>query len=291
MSTIRWRVVEDDITGEEEVLSNARLVTWSDGSVQLLVGDQPYDLTDQDMMLDHNYLAAQLPGGLLQGLGHLTRRVQFRPAAGNSVSAVLRSVVEAKRQAGKERVKKTISTLDPERQKHLEAKRLEEEYRKQDRLKSRQTRQLDTARDRARTRAGITRDFLENNDNADYLGMGSDEEEEDLEDEGGEEARARQRIARGRPGLDEEQEREAERRIMAAKAGMKAHPGLAPRARLLIFLHFQAAPKRSRAEADDLGGFIVDDLGAGGGAAGNVSDDDEKQQKKRRGVIDSDDDE
>lgn len=61
--------------GEPKYESNARFVRWSDGSLQLLLGDEVLDTTEQDMAMDHHYLFVRHQGLIqvcsarLQGLG------------------------------------------------------------------------------------------------------------------------------------------------------------------------------------------------------------------------------
>jgi RNA polymerase-associated protein LEO1 len=57
-SVIRWR--KNDSQQRE---SNARIVRWSDGSLQLFVGDEIFDTSQQDMMNADNvhlYLKVQI---------------------------------------------------------------------------------------------------------------------------------------------------------------------------------------------------------------------------------------
>lgn len=47
-SVIRWR------KGEQKRESNSRVVRWSDGSMQLFVGNEIFDITQQDMINSDN---------------------------------------------------------------------------------------------------------------------------------------------------------------------------------------------------------------------------------------------
>lgn len=49
-------------SGEPQYESNARFVRWSDGSLQLLLGDEVLDTTEQDMSMDHHYLFVRHQG-------------------------------------------------------------------------------------------------------------------------------------------------------------------------------------------------------------------------------------
>ena len=67
-STIRWRHAPGP-DGEQRRQSNARFVRWSDGSLQLMVGEEVLDVKEIDLRGDHNYLYARWPGLLQVGGG------------------------------------------------------------------------------------------------------------------------------------------------------------------------------------------------------------------------------
>lgn len=68
-TAIRWRYVADEngemkvfiercsFTNNKKKESNARFVRWSDGSLQLMVGNEVYDVVQQEISQDHpNFL-------------------------------------------------------------------------------------------------------------------------------------------------------------------------------------------------------------------------------------------
>ena len=78
---IRWRKVIDPETGEEKVESNARMVKWSDGSWQLLIGNEAFNVTETDLGDRNEYLFARHPGaGLIQGQKKISSKLAFTPA-------------------------------------------------------------------------------------------------------------------------------------------------------------------------------------------------------------------
>ena len=61
MCCCRWR--EDTSPGgSPQRQSNARFVQWSDGSWQLLVGDEVLDVKESDIRMDHSFLYARQQG-------------------------------------------------------------------------------------------------------------------------------------------------------------------------------------------------------------------------------------
>ena len=48
--------------GEQKYESNARFVRWSDGSLQLVLGEEVLDTTNQDLARDHHYLFVRHQG-------------------------------------------------------------------------------------------------------------------------------------------------------------------------------------------------------------------------------------
>jgi RNA polymerase-associated protein LEO1 len=63
---VRWRYKMDannrpmmNADGTPVAESNARVVQWSDGSLQLLIGNEALDLKKEDMTASHSFLFAQ----------------------------------------------------------------------------------------------------------------------------------------------------------------------------------------------------------------------------------------
>ena len=76
-NVIRWRKVID-ADGSERVESNARFVKWSDGSVQLLLGDEVLGVSEQHVPGHNSYLYVRHQG-LIQAQAHLHSKLVFKP--------------------------------------------------------------------------------------------------------------------------------------------------------------------------------------------------------------------
>ena len=61
MCCCRWREGTSP-NGSPQRQSNARFVQWSDGSWQLLVGDEVLDVKESDIRMDHSFLYARQQG-------------------------------------------------------------------------------------------------------------------------------------------------------------------------------------------------------------------------------------
>jgi RNA polymerase-associated protein LEO1 len=74
-SVVRWRKTDD---GKRE--SNSRLVQWSDGSMQLFVGNEVFDITQQDMMnADNIHVFVKADNISMMCHGKLTDKLLFKP--------------------------------------------------------------------------------------------------------------------------------------------------------------------------------------------------------------------
>jgi RNA polymerase-associated protein LEO1 len=62
-NTIRWRW-QQKAHGQLEMVSNARMVQWDDGSQQLMIGDEAFDVVNQDISQNGMYLYTV--GGIIQ---------------------------------------------------------------------------------------------------------------------------------------------------------------------------------------------------------------------------------
>ena len=136
---IRWRKVIDPETGEEKVESNARMVKWSDGSWQLLIGNEAFNVTETDLGDRNEYLFARHPGaGLLQGQKKITSKLAFTPA--NLDSATHRRLTRAidTRHVKTKQTQKFIAVTDPEREKAAMDAEAERVMKEQEAAKKRQ---------------------------------------------------------------------------------------------------------------------------------------------------------
>ncbi|CAN0580642.1 unnamed protein product, partial [Ectocarpus sp. 12 AP-2014] len=86
---IRWRHKRGNLgrpelgdDGRALTESNTRLVRWSDGSTQLLVGDEAFDVEEHSIDRRAPALFVQQmteEGSVLQCQGELTKKISFKP--------------------------------------------------------------------------------------------------------------------------------------------------------------------------------------------------------------------
>ncbi|KFM26606.1 RNA polymerase-associated protein LEO1 [Auxenochlorella protothecoides] len=139
-TTIRWRWGRD-AAGAAVQRSNARLVRWSDGSQQLLLGSEVLDVRDIDVSGDQNYLCAR-HAQVIQGQGQLLSKLVFQPASLSSGfhRRLAASVEGTSARVG--RVKGTTTLADPARQKRERELAEEGRIRDRERLAERQARTM-----------------------------------------------------------------------------------------------------------------------------------------------------
>lgn len=214
---VRWRFVEA-ADGSIVRESNSRFVRWSDGSLQLMVGDEVLDVTETDV--DNHYIYLR-HNGFIQAQAHLAKRMAFRPSS--ITSAAHRRLKQAvrKQHTGKGRMTKITTTIaDPVKEKHAQAKLEDQKIRGREGLAKKQDRMMGRYQQRPAPRfassyggSGLSARFLEE---------GDEEEVDNGEDDS---------LARPHQGLREE---EAERRLANAKlaaplpagnAGKRQRPG------------------------------------------------------------------
>lgn len=293
LNTVRWRAAVDPATGRVVRESNARFVRWSDGSMQLFLGDEPLNVAELVDEKSHHYLFVR-QAGIMQGQARLATRLQVHPASLHSkLHRSLRTVAD-RQHARTHKVKATVTLADPKAQTKSWVERVN------DQVKARE--QLNRSQQRVRNRSsGVPRGGSWGMGynrgpaalprfNAGYL----DEDDEDEEAGEFDAAAARAALTRGRRGaLDDE---EAERRLAAAKRGPPMRTGASPGKRP----RYDDEEDEELSDLDDVGGgdnvddFIVDD-------DEELSDDDDRPPKSggkggggggggRRGVILDDDD-
>ncbi|EFJ49999.1 hypothetical protein VOLCADRAFT_89365 [Volvox carteri f. nagariensis] len=212
---IRWRyVTRQGPDGSEELVpeSNARFVRWSDGSLQLLLGDEVFDVVTADISQQRAYMVAY--SGVVQGQAALTHKMGFRLATLNSkLYARMREEVD-KRTVKLKRVQQHVEAFDPSKEKERRAKETEELLRNRAQLEARQQRTM--ARysgagggGRSRGRPQLNTRFLEEDDG---IELGGDEAFiDDGDDDGGAYSRRRR--------MNDDDEEAAARRLQSAKRG------------------------------------------------------------------------
>ncbi|KAF8083751.1 hypothetical protein N665_0754s0007 [Sinapis alba] len=187
--------------------SNARFVRWSDGSLQLLIGNEVLDITEQDARQDQNHLLVKHEKGILQSQGKILKKMRFIPSSLTSNSHRLLTALVDSRQKKDFKVKNCVTDIDPEREKE-KRERMESQNLKastklsQAREKIKRKYPLPVARRQLST--GYLEDALEEDEETDHYGS-----------------------HRSNRGYEEDLEAEAqrERRIMNAKKSNKGFPG------------------------------------------------------------------
>ncbi|XP_057443078.1 protein LEO1 homolog isoform X2 [Lotus japonicus] len=192
---VRWRDVRNP-DGTKSVESNARFVRWSDGSVQLLIGNEVLDISVQDAQHDQAHLFLRHGKGVLQSQGRLLRKMRFMPSSLTSNSHRLLTALVDSRHKKVYKVKNCITDIDPEREKEEKEKAESQTIRANvilNRKREKLSRKYTPAVERRRQLSpGFLEDALDEDDEADYYDSRPSQRrfEEDLE----EEARAEKRI-------------------------------------------------------------------------------------------------
>ncbi|EIE23076.1 Leo1-like protein [Coccomyxa subellipsoidea C-169] len=223
-NVIRWRrtVKEDGSSGIE---SNARFVRWSDGSLQLMIGDEVLDVAELDIEKDNNFLFLRhMQAAYLESMGQIQKKLAFRPASLNSrFHQRLREAVE-RRHTKVNRVRSVATVEDPAREKAERERREEARIRATEQLERRQNKEMrrytagSRYDSRPRGEAGITAQYLEAMDDDDLGG--------DSDDAGGLTATERARTALRR---NADEDAEAERRLSQAKRPQASAPAPPPK--------------------------------------------------------------
>ncbi|CAH8362066.1 unnamed protein product [Eruca vesicaria subsp. sativa] len=187
--------------------SNARFVRWSDGSLQIMIGHEVLDITEQDARQDQNHLLVKHEKGILQSQGKIMKKMRFIPSSLTSNSHRLLTALVDSRQKKDFKVKNCVTDIDPEREKE-KRERMESQNLKastklsQAREKIKRKYPLPVARRQLST--GYLEDALEEDEETDQYGS-----------------------HRSNRGYEEDLEAEAqrERRIMNAKKSQKGFSG------------------------------------------------------------------
>mmetsp|Transcript_19391 Transcript_19391/g.23173 ORF Transcript_19391/g.23173 Transcript_19391/m.23173 type:complete len:397 (-) Transcript_19391:160-1350(-) len=196
-NTVRWRYVVNS-AGDVVRESNARIVRWSDGSQQLLLGDEVLDLSELPCSVDQNYLYTRHPG-LIQCLGQINTKINYRPTSLLSKSHKKLTAIVDKTHQKVKKVQKTVVLVDPEREKERREKAEEERIRGREVLQNKQEKSM--------ARYSSYNDYGYSSQQ--YYNQQTYPEEEEPEEDWGGAVQARQ--------VSYEEEEERERRILNAK--------------------------------------------------------------------------
>ncbi|PON68964.1 Leo1-like protein [Parasponia andersonii] len=203
---VRWRTIRNpDGTISRE--SNARFVRWSDGSLQLLIGNEVLDITVQDAQHDQAHLFLRHQKGILQSQGRLLKKMRFIPSSLSSNSHRLLTALVDSRHKKVYKVKNCVTDIDPEREKEEKEKAESQTIRANlllNRKREKVNRKYTPTVDRRRQLSpGFLEDALDEDDEADYYDS---------------------RRSRNRFEDDLEVEARAEKRILNAKKGSRDVP-------------------------------------------------------------------
>ncbi|KAM5570889.1 hypothetical protein ABKV19_011499 [Rosa sericea] len=185
----------------EKCESNARFVRWSDGSLQLLIGNEVLDISVQEAQHDQAHLFLRHEKGILQSQGKVMKKMRFMPSSLASNSHRLLTALVDSRHKKVYKVKNCVTDIDPEREKE-EKERAESQTIRANLLLNRK-------------REKVNRKYTPTVDRRRQLSPGFLEEalDEDDEEDYHESRRSRRHI--------EEEEARAEKRIMNAKKVLK----------------------------------------------------------------------
>ncbi|KAI8923352.1 Leo1-like protein-domain-containing protein [Entophlyctis helioformis] len=133
-NTIRWRY-DTHQTAPEAKDSNARLVRWSDNTFSLLLGDELFEVAENDLPDQHQYLAVDHPReGFLQTRAKFNRVMSFRPHSTQSLTHKKLTMAIASKHKKIGRTKLFTTTEDPEKQKAQYEKAENERHKARKRL-------------------------------------------------------------------------------------------------------------------------------------------------------------
>ncbi|CAA0826603.1 Protein LEO1 homolog [Striga hermonthica] len=204
-NVVRWRKVKNP-NGTTSVQSNARFVEWSDGSLQLLIGNEVLDISKQDAQHEQTHLFLSHGKGILQSQGRILTKMRFMPSSLLSNSHRLLTALVDSRHKKVYKVKNCITEIDPEMEKDKREKAVNQSIkanellsRKKEKVNRKYTQPIRRERQLS---PGFLEDALDEDDEQDYYDS---------------------RRSSGRRRFEEDLEREAraERRMMNAK---KARP-------------------------------------------------------------------
>ncbi|KAF5477130.1 hypothetical protein F2P56_003802 [Juglans regia] len=203
---VRWRTVRNS-DGTTSYESNARFVRWSDGSLQLQLGNEVLDISVQDAQHDQAHLFLRHGKGILQSQGRILKKMRFMPSSLSSNSHRLLTALVDSRNRKVYKVKNCITDIDPEREKEEKEKAESQTIRANvllNRKREKVSRKYTPTHDRRRQLSpGFLEDALDEDDETDYYDS---------------------RRSRHRFEEDLEVEARAEKRIMNAKKGPKDIP-------------------------------------------------------------------
>lgn len=200
---VRWRTVRNP-DGTTSYQSNARFVRWSDGSLQLLIGNEVLDISVQDAQHDQAHLFLRHGKGILQSQGRLLKKMRFMPSSLTSNSHRLLTALVDSRHKKVYKVKNCVTDIDPEREKE-QKERAESQTIRANELLSRKKEKVSrkytqTVRRERQLSPGFLEDALEEDEEPDYYESRRSAPRRNFEDDLEMEARAEKRIINAKKG-------------------------------------------------------------------------------------------
>ncbi|KAL9243290.1 hypothetical protein vseg_017195 [Gypsophila vaccaria] len=200
---VRWRTVKK-ANGTLAQESNARFVRWSDGSLQLQIGNEVLDISVQDAQHDNAYLFLRHGKGILQSQGKMLKKMRFMPSSLSSNSHRLLTAIVDSRNKKTYKVKNCITDVDPEKEKEKKERAESQTIRanstlarKREKVNRRYSRPSDRGRQLS---PGFLEDALEEEDDGNYYDSRRSGSRRHFEDELEAEARAEKRIINAKKG-------------------------------------------------------------------------------------------
>ncbi|XP_057480745.1 protein LEO1 homolog [Actinidia eriantha] len=194
---VRWRIARKP-DGTESYESNARFVRWSDGSLQLLIGNEVLDISVQDAQHDQAHLFLRHGKGILQSQGRLLRKMRFMPSSLTSNSHRLLTALVDSRHKKVYRVKNCVTDIDPEREKERKEKAESQTIRANELLNRKKEKvnrkYTQTVRRERQLSPGFLEDALDEDDDPDYYESRQSSARHLFEEDFEMEARAEKRI-------------------------------------------------------------------------------------------------
>ena len=149
---IRWRYktnedgsfVTDPATGEKVVESNARFVRWSDGSLQLWIGNSSVDVVSQKLkagsLIYKTQKAVTSDGDqtCLSAHAALSETLKFRPSSLKSKAHRELTLDVRQKHAKHQRLKTTVTMENPEKKKEERARQMQEMLRSSMRMRDKE---------------------------------------------------------------------------------------------------------------------------------------------------------
>ncbi|XP_042040519.1 protein LEO1 homolog [Salvia splendens] len=206
-NVIRWRKVKQP-DGRTTIESNARFVEWSDGSMQLLIGNEVLDISKQDAQHEQAHLFMRHGRSIFQSQGRIMNKMRFMPSSLASNSHRLLTALVDSRHKKVFKVKNCITDIDPEREKEQKEKAVHQSIKANELLSRKKEKVNRKYTQPIRRERQLSPGFLE----------------DALEEEDEEYYEPRRSAGRRRFDDDLEMEARAEKRIINAKKGQKDMP-------------------------------------------------------------------